>query len=241
MPKEKIAGVEILKDGHFQMTNPWKKPVVGWQPTSQGVGGLYNPMGFAALRVVNTKLVDGVMVPLYDQPLIVENLGSIVIAQLGDRVGLVKNFRMIGERLLPDAGAEYIRRLESEKRWEELLSTLGQWSWEAPRGLAPGKGEEDMKSFILKTAKIEAAEEAGFKIEDARIAGRVNVNTTFFPHAQYVVHARIDSIGKAKPEELELLGATRLFTMRELRELNDAGEFVDGLTLAALALCGLGI
>jgi len=51
---KKTGGVVLLKQEHEGQENPWKKPVVGWRPTAgTGVGSLYNPMGFACLRVVN--------------------------------------------------------------------------------------------------------------------------------------------------------------------------------------------
>lgn len=229
----------LLKTEHQDMTNPFGKPVVGWLKTSQGVGGFYNPKGWALLRTVVHKAVDGVISALYDQPTIIENVGSVVICQLGDRVGMVQNYRMVGERLFPHAGALYVQRLEKEQRWEELLSMLGRWSWEAPKGLAPGENQEELEAFIVRTAKLEAIEEAGFSLRDARIVGRVNANPTFFAHSQYIVHAQIESIGNSKPEDLEIIAGRKFFTMMELRELNNRGEFDDGLTLAGLALCGM--
>ena len=88
---------------------------------------------------------------------------------------------------------------------------------------------------------MEALEESGLTIDNAQIKGRVNVNSTFFAHPQYVVHAEIKAINQSRPENLEILGDTHFFTMEELRELNDQGKFDDGLTLSALALCGLSI
>ena len=38
-----------------------------------------------------------------------------------------------------------------------------------------------------------------------------------------------------------MIEAFKLFTMKELRAMNNSGEFDDGLTLAALALCGLSL
>lgn len=233
------AAIELLEERHFDQHNPWGHPVVGWQPNSEGFGGLHNPRGYAMVRAVISKLVDGDMSPLYDQPVIIENAGSIIIAQENERVGLVQNFRMVGARILNDASANYVSRLQSERKWGELLSTLGRWNWEAPRGLMPPiDGSEDLESFVLRTAKLEALEESGFRIEDARIAGKVNANPTFFPHAQYVVHGHIASIGDSNPEDLEVIGDSKLFTMEELKELNIKGEFDDGLTLAGLAICG---
>lgn len=236
----------LLGKDHFDSLNPWGQPVVGWSPICQGEGGLYNPRGFALLRIVLHKLIEGDSWPLYDQPILVENPGSIVIAQYGDRIGMIRNFRMVGERLIPDAGADYVRRLEEERRWMELVESLGSWRWECPRGLIPPGVSQDPKgetleAFIVRTAKLEALEEAGLEIEDARIAGRVNVNPTFFPHAQYVVHAQVKSVGKASPEDLEMIGECKLFTLAELRAMNDAGEFDDGLTMAALALFGMAL
>lgn len=241
----KDGGAVLLQDEHFNTQNSWGHPVVGWVKNSDGVGGLHNPRGFAMLRIVLQKLVDDVMRPLYDQPVIIENAGSIVIPQLGERVGLVRNFRMVGERLLPEAGVNYIKDLQKQKLWGMLIESLGAWRWECPRGLIPPDVQQtsgdSLVDFVVRTAKLEALEEAGFRIEEARIVGRVNTNPTFFPHSQYVVHARIASIGDASPENLEIIGERKLFTMQELRELNSSGEFDDGLTLAALALCGLSL
>jgi len=243
MKKESKAGrAVLLKRKHFEINNPWGNSVVGWMPSSQGQGGLYNPRGYGLVRVVVQKRFGKIMQCLYDQPMIIENAGAIIIAQLGKRIALTQNFRMVGERLLPEAGTKYIQRLQDERLWEKLTQSLGRWCWEAPRGLInieTRKNQTSASDFVLQSAKFEALEEAGIKVASARIVGRVNTNSTFFAHAQEVVHAKIVSLGKAIPEDYEILGKTRLFTMRELRRLNSWGAFDDGATLAALALCGL--
>ena len=244
--KKKSGGVELLRKDHRKKQNPYGAPVLGWQQNSQGLRGRHNPRGFSCPWVVVQKEIEGKPQPLYEQPMIVENAGAIIIAQQGERVGLIRSFRMTGPRLLPDAGTDYIQRLDREQRWEELCATLGQWRWEAPRGLAPAdrKEDEDIRDFVLRTAKLEALEEAGFTIGEARIIGRVNVNPTFFPHPQWVVHAEVISTGPSSPENLEIIDeeeGARFFTMAELRELSRTGEFDDGLTLGALALCGLAL
>ncbi|MBN2087596.1 hypothetical protein JW758_04570 [Candidatus Peregrinibacteria bacterium] len=237
--REVDAAMEILQEKHFGQTNIAGKPVVGWQENSEGVGGIHNPRGYAMVRAVISKLVDGDMSPLYDQPIIVESPGSIIIAQKQEKVGLIQSFRMVGKRIMQNPDASYIEMLQKEKRWSELISSLGRWCWEAPRGLIPPiEKASDLEAFILKTAKMEALEEAGYTITNARIAGMVNANPTFFPHAQYVVNGEISSVGESSPEDLEIIGENRLFTMKELREMNMKGEFDDGLTLAGLALCG---
>ena len=229
----------LLNDEHSNETNPWNKPVVGWKTNSQGIGGMNNAgAGFGLIRVVHQN-DDGK--PMYDQPVLVENAGAIVLPRVGKRIGLIKAWRLTGERIA-DVGANYIKILEEEGRWDELARSLGAWQWEAPRGLAPSSVEgEDLEAYILRTAKLEAAEEAGFTVENARIVGRVNTNTTFFAHAQYVVSADVVEIGNNKPEDLEVIGNVRFFTLEELRELNMKGEFVCGLTLSAMTLCGLAL
>ncbi|HCC23827.1 TPA: hypothetical protein DF272_06665 [Candidatus Falkowbacteria bacterium] len=242
MTEPKNAGVGLLETDHFNLTNPWGKPVVGWKETSQGFGGLFNPQGWAALRAVLFKLApESLKQWLYDQILLVENPGAIVIMELDGRIALTRNFRMVGERLLPEAAGDYIRRLNEERLWNVLLDTLGRWMWETPRGLINDPKSQNLEEFILRTAKVEALEESGYRLKDVRIAGRVNANSTFFAHAQYIVYGKIESQGEAKPEDLEMIGNSKLFTLDQLREMNQTGEFEDGLTLAGLALCGFAL
>lgn len=212
-------------------------PVVGWRSASAGHGGLINPKGWAMLRVVVRKLVDGKLKDLYDQPLLVENAGAIVVCLAGDKVGLVQNFRFVGRRLM-NAGKDYVRRLNDEGRWDELLAELGSWCWELPRGLSQLDDETDLEKFVIATAKAEALEESGFAIADARIRGMLNVNPTFFAHGQYVVEGRVVSRGASRPEDMEMIGQTTLFDAAQVRAMVDRTEVQDGLTLASLAMAG---
>ncbi|MBI2099395.1 hypothetical protein HYT45_03230 [Candidatus Uhrbacteria bacterium] len=211
--------------------------VVGWKPGTQGAGSLVNSKGWALLRVVVQKVIDGRLKDLYDQPLIVENAGSMVVCKAGDKVGLVQNYRFTAKRLL-EAGADYVKRLNEEGRWDELLEKLGEWQWELPRGLSQVSTETNLEKFVLETAKAEALEESGFSVANARVVGMVNANTTFFAHSQYVVAADIVGRGESRPEALEILGKTRMFSARELRFLVDYHALQDGLTFASLALAG---
>ena len=238
--KKKMVEWCFLRSAIFIRTTPGRSPSSAGRRRRRAWGGLQNPRGWAFLRVVLWKLLGGERVPLYDQPVIVENAGAIVLCRLGDRIGLVRNFRMVGERLLPRSGSEYIIRLQTEDLWANLVGSLGEWKWEVPRGLITTEpGEMDLVEFIVKSAKLEALEEAGFRISKARVRGRINVNPTFFLHSQFVVEAQIDSVGRARPEDLEIIGDSRLFTPVQLRVLVDSGELDDGLTLGALALCGI--
>jgi 8-oxo-dGTP pyrophosphatase MutT (NUDIX family) len=212
----------------------------GWKSLPAPLSGLVNTKGWGAIRIVVQKILEstegGARQDLYDQVLLVENPGAVVVCLSDERVGLVSNFRFTGNRLTDDS--DYVKLLTQENRWAELLESLGQWHWELPRGLAPVAAETDLKSYITRTAKMEAKEEAGFEIVDPRICGKVNANTTFFAHAQLVVSASIAEVGESNPEPAEFIGAMRLFSKSELRQLTEDGGFDDGLSLAALAVAG---
>ena len=226
-----------------------------------GMEGRYNPrFGGACLHVENQVMKDGEYADQYDQPLLVESPGALVVATLGDKVGLVQNFRLIGPRPLlltvddgikllygdPEFsklyeenvalnGQQYTNTLVKHDALNEMLSGLGQMSWELPRGIAPADAS-DLDDFVRKVAKIEAAEEGGFEIDCIERCGEVNANTTFFAHAQAVVRAEIISVGEQSPEERETLGAAQLFSRSRVREMISSGELVDGLTIAALTI-----
>ncbi len=241
--RRKQGGVRLLQEMDYLLTNVLGKPLIGWLPIPHSRGGLVNRAGWAMLRAVGYKYRGNGSDPsdtdlLYDQPLLIENAGAIVVCLLGDRVGLVENFQMVGERLLLNAGSSYIRYLSDDALWAKLLSGLGEWRWELPRGLANIPTPDNFNDYILKCAKAEAAEEAGINVTDVRIAGRVNANSTFFVHSQYVVQATVESRGQSRPEALEMIGKTRFFTREEIRKMVNAHELDDGLTLAALAICG---
>ena len=206
----------------------WRNPV--------GAVGMVNPKGWGILHVVVQKMVDGRWRDLYDTPLWVDSPAAIVVATAGDKVAMIKNFRLNGERLGPDTGSDYLKRLQQDGLWEKLVESMGKWSWELPRGLAPGGDASDMKKFMARVARIEADEEAGFKLAGVKVCGRMNVDTSFRAHCVYVVKGRIVGRGKNSPEEGEAIGRIRLFSRKEIRQMIDRGALVDGNTLAALHL-----
>lgn len=215
------------------------------------IHGFVNPMGFGLVHVVNQKGADGKFSDLYDQFVLIENPGAIVVCtDDAGRVGLIQNFRLVGDRppeILerlkdPATGAfqfsSYVRTLREKRLIEDLLATLGEHVWELPRGLAPAGETADLEAFVRKVAAIEAKEEAGFDVADVRLRGKVNANTTFFPHPQHVVTARIVGRGARRPEEFESIGKVRMFAPDELRRMADEDALFDGLTLACLAKVG---
>lgn len=204
-------------------------------------GTMVNPKGWAALHVVIQRLLstqdeDEKLIDLYDQLVLVENPGAIVVCCLNSRVALVQNFRFTAERLIDQP--DYVRRLAGENRWNDLLSSLGRWRWELPRGIAPPCEDEDIERCVTRCAQLESLEECGFEIENARICGRINPNSSFFVHSQYVVSCDVKRRTESSPELFEMIGSTQFFDRGGIRELIARGEFEDGLSLAALSVSG---
>lgn len=247
----------LFTEADYAADNAFGKPLNGWKTKGledSQVGrlhGFVNDMGFALMHVVNQKAAGDGWQDLYDQFVLFENPGAIVVCTDGDgRVGLIQNYRLVGDRLQavmdrlknPETGkydfSAYAKTLRDKQLFARALDGLGEMVWELPRGLAPASEAADVASFIRNVAKIEAKEEGGFDIAGARIRGKVNANTTFFPHAQYVAEGTIVARGANRPEELEMIGKVKMFTPEELRRMSDADELYDGLTLASLAKVG---
>lgn len=241
MGKSPDGAVRLWELADITRQNAYGRPLTGWKPTSAGEG-LYNPAGFAMLWVVLQQWIPEreVLGDLYDQPMLVENLGAIVVPLLHGKVGLVENFHRVGARIM-QAEANYVERLNSEKRWGELLSNLGMWQWGVPRGIPPtkirGKFNSDQE-LALATAHLEALQEAGFVLRDKEIVGRINPDPTFFTHPQYVIKGNVVRQTTAKPEDVEMLGEVRFFSPHEVRGLVENFYLEDGLTKAALADAG---
>lgn len=136
-------GVELFVEAvHGSVTGPHGGPVATWVKMKGAPNdrAMYHRNGVALLWVVHRKPgPDGQLTRLYEQPCIVENPGAIVVV-LDDRgrIGLVQNFRGVrGPRLKGVPVSNYIRTVDEQNRWGELVKTLGQWTWECSRGLAP--------------------------------------------------------------------------------------------------------
>ncbi len=237
----KTAGARLLRNGDENLLNPFKKAVVGWKPILGVPRSFANTNnGFAAVWSIVQKTVEGTLADLYEQPQIVENPGSVVIPRMGDKYGLISVFRNTRERI-ESADPNYILDLFDNNRWEELLDAVGETKWELPAGIAPAEEGDNLNELVIKAAKMEALQEAGYTVGNAQIVGRPNFNPTWFLHAQYVVLADIEAMGEAQHEDLEIIGVARLFTVQEIRGLIDRGELNDGKTLTAFAMAGIHI
>jgi hypothetical protein len=215
-------------------------PIHGWNGIDgHPLLGLYNPRGWAALHIVVQRLIDGVYKDMYDQVLLIEDPGVIVVCMQGDMVALVPNFRFTAKRL--DEGVQsYVKKLSDENRWEELSATLGRWNWEAPRGISPASMDDQasLAARVIQIARLEALAEAGFELSEVKVCGMCNPNSTFFAHEQYVVRAKIERVGRQAPEAFEMLQGVALFTKDEVRAMMANGQLTDGLTIGALAIAG---
>lgn len=228
-PMKRPQRLRLLRDTDWNTSlREWRDPI--------GALGMVNPKGWGILHVVVQERRQGRWHDLYDRPLWVGVPAAIVVATVGDKIAMIQNYRLNGERLGPKTGADYIRHLQKTGRWEELVDSLGKWVWELPRGIAPGGDASDMEKFMVRVARMEAAEEAGFRLADVKVCGRMNMDTSFRAHCIYVVRGRIVGRGKNNPEEGEAIGRVRLFSRREIRRMIDRGEIEDGNTLAALHL-----
>lgn len=215
-------------------------------------------MGFGGmlLHVYNQILRDEGYEDQYDQPVLVESPGAVVVAIAGDKVGFVQNFRLVGDRplivttgsslelfygerneLSPDkavleVGKEYVKvLLRNPELLEEMIRNLGRMSWEVPAGIAPGDTSAgSVEEFVKKMAKLEASEEAGFEIADVEVCGTVNFNPTFFTHGQHIVRAALVGVGGNRPEDRETIGSVRLFSRDEIHRAVEDGTF-DGTHL----------
>jgi len=247
----------LFTETDYAADNAFGKPLNGWKlgglvdPEVGRLHGFVNDMGFALMHVVNQKADGGKWLDLYDQFVLFENPGAIAVCTDGEgRVGLVQNYRLVGDRLEevlkflrnPETGkydfSGYAKTLRGKRLFAQALEGLGAWVWELPRGLAPAGETDDIAAFIRKVAAIEAKEEGGFGIAEIRQRGKINANTTFFPHPQFVVSGKIVARGANRPEAMESIGRARMFAPDELRRMADADEFYDGLSLGCLAKVG---
>lgn len=238
--EKKAGAVRMLEKEDYTRKNAFGYPVVGWRRTSQGFESIFNPRGFSCLRVVQQKNTGGEMIDLYDQVFMIENPGSFLVITTSDsRIALTREFRMVGPRLIEGIDiADYLNSINSQEKWDELLSTLGQWLWQVPRGIAVTEGK-NLDEVFLQTAKIESQEEAGIRIINPRVIGEFNWNPTFCAHAQAVVKAHVEFQGEATPEDLENISGLKFVSPQEIREMTRNGEITDGPTLAALAIAGV--
>ncbi len=245
MNQDPGGALRLLQRADLATENPFGKPVVGWLETSQGEGGLYNPGGYAMLRVVVQKLINGEPKAIYDQPQIVEKLGAVVIPQLssdmGGKIGFIESFRFNGDRI-DTVDANYIKALNDEERWEELCASLGSWKYELPAGVVPAGTDRkgDWQDQALQIAKLEAIEEAGLELVTAQALGLINFNPTFFAHPQAIVHGIVGKQVDQSHEDLEIIGGkVHFFSPAEIREKINLRELDDGRSLSALCMAGI--
>lgn len=255
MSEQKEAGKQ---SGAVLLDRDRHSGVLGWGPTMQGEGR-FNHRGFGMLWITLWKLAGGARKWLYEQPMIFENPGGIIIATTPDgRIALVRTHRKTGPRINQDHPSEqhlfgdgmrtlswinnYLTIVNRSGVWDKLVESLGSWRFETMRGIVDQEmTDQDIERYVLGAAKQEGLEEGGVKVRDARVVAPINTNTTWFAHSQMVAFGVIEEIGDQKPEDLEVIGQMMLFTPGQIRTLIQRDLLDCGTTLAALAVCGIQI
>lgn len=219
--------------------------IIGWGESDQCYGKV-NPKGWASIfGMVWREGDDGQPEYLYDQPLIIENEGVIVVLRHedGQRLLFSEVFRPIGERIAILRFKKYVRKLEARNWWPALFGSLGRWQFECPMGLIESEDLEghdgDIQQIVIAAAVREARAEVGAEITNARIVGRLTPTTTFIPHASWVVEATVTSLQGQVPEKEELVRPPQWVNRSQLSQLSMEGAIWDARTIAALSFAGI--
>lgn len=236
--------ISVLQVAHRTLKTLTGNRAVTWKPITNCLQSWHlAAKGFAVLWTLRRD-ADGN--PTHDQPVFLENPGVTIIVRRGDTIGLIREWRATGHRIVKNR-SNYIEALRAQNLWQQLAHSLGRYEWQAPRGIAPACTEESVsqsqEEYILGLAALEALEEAGLTIAHARlVSGEFNTNTSWFAHTHQVVLADVKSVAANRPDaEEDIQGGIEFFTMAEIREMIRQGEFTCGTTMAALFMCGFRI
>ena len=112
--------------------------------------------------------------------------------------------------------------------------SLRKWVWEIPRGF----GEQGLTPE--KNAEKELREETGIKGTRLEYLGRICPDSGMSSDQVSVFWAEFPADYRLrKLDEREAVSEYRLVSRKELREMAESGEMIDGFTLSAVALAGL--
>ena len=112
--------------------------------------------------------------------------------------------------------------------------SLRKWMWEIPRGF----GEHGLTPE--ENAEKELWEETGIKGIRLEYVGRICPDSGMSSDQVSVFWAEFPSDYRLrKLDEREAVSEYRLVSWKELREMAESGEMIDGFTMSAVALAGL--
>ncbi len=256
MPKKRLqGGIRLLTEKDLQpgVLNMNGQSLIGWEESTFSPDAHINPIygGLLARAIVQKAYPEGhpqagQLGDLYDQFMFFQDRAIIVVArdQRG-RVALVQNWRNTGKR--PGRKPKILRDFDKKQLGPKLVARLGETHWEVPRGMPDGIGRvRSLKEFARKAARLETSQESGYRIENIQILGEPIQDTTWFPYGQMVVSGTIvGRRGRQRPEDMEIIGQSRLFTPRQLSQIFRRGKTFngvgsrDGMSLMAFSLAGV--
>lgn len=112
--------------------------------------------------------------------------------------------------------------------------SLRKWMWEIPRGF----GEYGLTAE--ENAEKELREETGIKEIRLEYLGRICPDSGMSSDQVSVFFTEFPADCQLrKQDEREVVSEYRLISRKELREMAQSGEMIDGFTLSAVALAGL--
>jgi 8-oxo-dGTP pyrophosphatase MutT (NUDIX family) len=179
----------------------------GWR-RGEGAIVLENPS--LRVRVLHVGWVDEHGKPLYDQPLLLEPVGTITLpVDEQGRVGLIEAQRPMAR----DQAAYRLSYASQQTGCPDIdPAAFGCVVWEAPRGY-PKWAPANRLEKPGETAVRETAEETGSQVVSCEYLCDCVTNSTFFPQAVPCFLVRLDLSRPGTPDELEGVGTFRFFTL----------------------------
>lgn len=212
---------KISLASNYSFNPGWEFPALGSNVIAQNL-----KLGRMFLYAVNLEVgPDGKTEKvLFDQPLVCEKGGGVILIVKENKVGLIKVWRPV---------------VKSQKEWSKGwpvidLENVGKEVWECPRGFG-SFGDKDG----VETAMREGQEETLSVLRPITILGEASSNTASDPHMTTYVMAEVNELvklsGEVDPNE-GIVKKLTFFTLDEIRSMVASGEIVDQFTLSALAL-----
>jgi 8-oxo-dGTP pyrophosphatase MutT (NUDIX family) len=198
----------------------------GWAPAAPGVPFRQTNLD---ITVAHVAVCNDEGKGIYDQPVIIENRGAIVVV-LNEKkeFGLVRVFRPVAKSF-----ADFDSRAFQQALLDGTadMSLLGAPSLEIPRGM-PTKGD----ASVAHTAAREGSEETGKLLRWPVKIGNLVWNTTFAPNDTDIYISQIDSKStRALPPDVnEKIFGVEYFPWSDVKEKIASGEIFCGMTKAAL-------
>ncbi|MBU6447407.1 NUDIX domain-containing protein [Patescibacteria group bacterium] len=209
-----------------------RQPNRVWQPEEDPPVVLHNHDMKTA--IIHIAICDNHGNALYDQPLMVENQGAVIVAlDSRGRIGMVRVFRPVAKHIDTFNPRAFYDQYMWEHAWDERegMEFFGRFSWELPGGM-----HKDGDSSHQQTAEREATEELGVHMRWCEYLGMIIPNTTFMATPQPVYLGRVHEGRGSSPTHQDEEGIAKVgwFSRKELDMAIADGSIFDAITMAAL-------